>query len=167
MKTEHDALREQIHTAFPKEPIKSGGAFEQWGTTYTDAALYMKQIDGKSWDQLDREYIVRRSDALGFIGTDHLIAVLPVYLLALVEQGIWSPAAGMLTLILTKPLPRKDTGLGAARFNALVEALTTAQHIAVACTLRAFADEDPDGSLGQAARAALANYWNTYLPTGQ
>jgi hypothetical protein len=127
---------------------------------------YKEQLEGKSWEQLDREYIVRRSDALGFLGTRHLIAVLPVYLRSLVEDGVWSPAADMMMLVLTRPLPAKDTGLGAARFDDLVDALTDAQRSAVASALRAFGEQDPDGSLGEAAHEALEGYWNAYLPAG-
>jgi hypothetical protein len=72
----------------------------------------------------------------------------------------------MLTLILAKPLPGKDSGLGAARFDALSEALTDAQRAAVAAALRAFAEADEDGSLGQAALAALDAHWKLYLPAG-
>ena len=160
-------LIEQIHSAFPNEPIESDGAFGKAGTTYPDATPYMKQIAGKSWAQLDREYIVRRSDALGFLTSRHLIAVLPVYLCALVEDGVWSPAVGMLMLILTRPVRGKHTGLGRAGFGALVETLTDEQRTAVACVLRAFSEKDPDGSLGKAARAALEDYWTTYLPAGE
>jgi hypothetical protein len=45
------------------------------------------------------------------------------------------------------------------RFDALAEALTGAQRAAVAAALRAFAESDEDGSLGQAARAALDGHW--------
>lgn len=165
MEPERDLFLEQLHGAFPSEPILATGAFEQWGTTYPDAGAYIEQLDGKSWDRLDRAYIVRRSDALGFLGTKQLVGVLPVYLRAMVEQGVWSPATGMLTVILAKPLPGEDTGLGPARFDALVEALTGKQRAAVASALRAFADTDPDGSLGRAATTALDRCWNAHLQT--
>lgn len=166
MQREHDSIREQLQAVFPTEPIHADDAFTQWGTTYPDAVPYKEQLEGKSWEQLDREYIVCRSDALGFLGTRHLVAVLPVYLRSLVEDGVWSSAADMMMLILTKPLPGKDTGLGAARFDEFVDALTDAQRSAVASALRAFGEQDPDGSLGQAAHEALEGYWNAYLPAG-
>jgi hypothetical protein len=164
MKPERDKIIEQLHTAFPNKPINADGAFSEWGTTYPDAAPYMQQIEGKGWDQLDGAYIARRSDALGFLGTHHLVAVLPVYLRSLIDEGVWSPAAGMLTLILTKPALGKDTGLGSKRFDALVDALTATQRIAVACVLRAFSEMDPEGSLGLAARDAHDGHWKVYLP---
>jgi hypothetical protein len=166
MQLENAKTVEQIRTAFPARPIQAESAFTQWGASYPDARPYMEQLEGRTWDQLDREYIVRRSDALGFLGTRHLIAVLPVYLCALVEDGVWSSATGMLTLILAKPIAGKDSGIGMARFDALVEALTDAQRAAVAAALRAFAEGDEDGSLGQAARAALDGHWKIYLPAG-
>lgn len=72
-------------------------AFDPWGTTYPEVEPYTTQLDGKTSEELDRGWIVRRSDALGFLGTHHLVAVLPVYLRAMVEDGVWSPATGLLT----------------------------------------------------------------------
>src|SRR5260221_13985411 len=99
MQLENAKTVEQVRAAFPTRPIQAEGAFTQWGASYPDARAYMEQLEGKTWAQLDRGYIVRRSDALGFLGTRHLVAVLPVYLCALIEDGVWSPAAGMLRLI--------------------------------------------------------------------
>lgn len=157
-------LIEQIRGAFPTQPIHAEGAFAQWGKSYPDAPPYTEQVDGKAWDQLDRSYMVRRSDALGFLGTSALVAVLPVYLSALVEDGVWSPAAGMLTLILAKPPAKKAADT--ARFNELVETLNDQQRIVVAAVLRAFAETDEEGSLGRAARAAFDEHWATYVPVG-
>mgnify|MGYP000979021603 CR=1 FL=1 len=162
-----DNLIEQLRTAFPMEPIQSTDAFEEWGTTYPDAVPYEQAIEGKTWNTLDDDYIVRRSDALGFLGTRQLIAVLPVYLRSLVEKSYWSPAAGMLMLILAKPEPGAKTGLVAGRFDALVDALTDAQRAAIASVLRAFYETDPDGSLGLASLGALDGHWKIYLPFGQ
>jgi hypothetical protein len=146
MQPDHEHIVERLHIAFPSQPIQSEGAFAARGTTYPDAAAYMQQLAGKCWDELDRAYIVRRSDALGFLGTEHLIAVLPVYLRALVDDGVWSPAAEMLMLILGKP--RKE----------FVRALTDPQRAAIASVLQAFAAQDLEGSLGDAARAAVRIY---------
>jgi hypothetical protein len=164
MKNTREQFLEQLEAAFPAEPIRSAGAFVPWGATYPDAAPYMQQLDGKTWRELDRAYLARRSDALGFLGTPHLVTVLPVYLRSLVEDGVWSPAAGMLMVVLTKAGPGTDAGLGTARFDELVAALTDAQRAMVASGLEAFAESDPDGSLGRAATAALDSHWKTYLP---
>ncbi len=166
MQPEHAKVIEKIRNAFPKEPIVSEGAFSEWGSGYSDARPYREQLEGKNWDQLDREYIVRRSDALGFLGTRHLVSVLPVYLCALIEGGVWSPATGMLTIILAKPDSVSDNGLGKARFDALLEMLTGTQRVAVAEALRAFAEQDAGGSLGNAALAAFDGHWKTYVPAG-
>ncbi|HEX2687928.1 MAG TPA: hypothetical protein VHN14_14975 [Kofleriaceae bacterium] len=64
-----------------------------------------------------------RSGALGFLGTRHLVAVLPVYLRALLEDGVWSTSADTLILLLTKPDPGKKTGIKLPRFEVLVGAL--------------------------------------------
>jgi hypothetical protein len=74
------AIIEQLRSAFPANEIDSRGAFATWGATYLDGADYAKQLDGKSWSELDRSYLDRRSDALGFLSTTHLVAVLPAYI---------------------------------------------------------------------------------------
>ena len=122
-----DEFLSQLRAAFPNTPIDGAGAFAQWGTTYSDVAPYTKHLERRTWEQLDRAYILLNSDALGFLGTSHLVAVLPVYLRSFVEEGVWSAAAGMLPIILTRPEPGTDAGLGIPRFEALVYALTDAQ----------------------------------------
>src|ERR1700760_1305111 len=100
MLPEHATVLEQVRAAFPAERIHSAGAFDDWGTTYPDADPYAEQLEGKTWEELDRSYVIKRSDALGFLGTRHLVAVLPVYLSSLLEDGVWSPSADTLILLL-------------------------------------------------------------------
>lgn len=152
-------LVEQLRTAFPVEPIRAAGAFDDWGTTYPDAEPYAQQLEGKTWEEVDRSYMITRSDALGFLGTRHLVAVLPVYLRSLVEQGVWSPSADTLMLLLTKPDATKKAGIKLSRFQAMVAALTPAQRTVIAAILSVFAATDEGGSLGEAARAAVENTW--------
>lgn len=60
----------------------------------------------------------------------------------------------------------KDSGLGDARFAALVDSLTDTQRTTIARVLRRFAASDAEGSPGRAAFAALQSYWASYLPPG-
>jgi len=55
----------------------------------------------------------------------------------------------------TRPTSEPSRG----RFDALVAALSTAQRNAIAGILRQIAEQDPDGSPGRAARAALDDVW--------
>jgi hypothetical protein len=166
MASDQTQLLEQLRAAFPATSIQSEGAFDDWGATYLDAEPYMEQIDGKTWQELDRAYVVTRSDALGFLGTRHLVAVLPAYLSSLIEEGVWSPAADALMVLLAKPGPEKKTGLKLDRFEALIAALSPEQRATIAAVLRALAVSDPGGSLGQAAHAAVERHWKSYLPNG-
>ncbi len=166
MQPEHTDLLQQLRLAFPVEPIRSEGAFADWGATYSDVVPYTQQLEGKTWEGLDRSYMVLRADALGFLSTHHLAAVLPVYLRSLIEEGVWSASADTLLLLLTKPGSEKKTGIKLPRFQPLADALTLAQRTAVATVLHAFAAMDEGGSLGSAALAALDGYWKTYLPKG-
>jgi hypothetical protein len=162
----HVQLVEQVRAAFPLDPIKVDGAFSDWGITYSDVESYEDHIDGKTWEELDRKYMVTREDALGFLGTKYLIAVLPVYLRSLIEEGVWSAAAWTMIIILTKPEPDRKTGIKLSRFQAFVDSLTPAQRTVIAEVLKAFATADQDGSPGIAAKAALDSHWRIYLQDG-
>jgi len=164
MLPEYATVLDQVRAAFPAEPIDAAGAFDEWGTTYPDAEPYAEQLEGKAWEQLDRQYTTTRADALGFLGTRHLVAVLPVYLRSLLEEGVWSASADTLILLLTKPDPGKKSGIKLPRFEALVNALTPVQRAAVAAVLQTFAATDEGGSLGDRANTALEHGWSAYLP---
>ena len=149
-------LVEQLRSAFPAERIDGEAAFAQWGGSYPDASEYARAVDGKTWEQLDDGYIVRRNDALGFLSTHQLVQVLPVYLRSLIKYGVMSPALDAVLVKLTRPTSEPSRG----RFDAFVAALSNAQRNAIVGTLRQIAELDPDGSPGRAARAALDDVWN-------
>lgn len=144
-------LVKELRTAFPAERIDGKAAFAQWGGSYPDANAYAHSIEGKLWEELDAEYLIRRNDALGFLSTRQLIQVLPVYLRSLVIEGVMSPALDAVLVKLTRPTSEPSRG----RFDAFVAALSSPQRKTIAATLRQIADEDMDGSPGRAARAAL------------
>lgn len=150
----HDLI-EQLRSAFPAERIDGEAAFAQWGGSYPDASDYTRAIDGRTWEELDDRYIVRRNDALGFLSTRELVQILPIYLRSLVNEGLMSPALDALLVKLTRPTSEPAR----ARFDALVAALSGPQRKAIASTLRCIAEQDPDGSPGRAARAALSDVW--------
>lgn len=139
----HDLI-EQLHSAFPAERIAGEAAFAERGGGYPDAVTYARAIDGNTWLEVDAAYIVRRHDSLGFLSTRELVQLLPVYLRSVVEDGVMSPALDAVIVKLTRPT------------SALMAALGRAQREAIAGVLRWIVDQDPDGSPGSAARAALA-----------
>jgi hypothetical protein len=159
MRKHHRNFVEQLRSAFPAEPIRGDAAFAQWGGSYPDASSYEQAVDGKTWEQLDHAYILRRNDSLGFLSTQQLVQILPVYLLSVVEEGVMSPALDAVLVKLTRPTREP----GRERFDAFVAALDGSQRTAVATALRCLTEEDPDGSPGRAALAALNNFWNEYL----
>jgi len=161
----NENIIDKIGRAFPETTIDAADAFNDWGMTYPDATEYIEKVDGKTWRQVDAAWLVRRSDALGFLGTTWLAALMPVYLIAAVNDGVWSPATEMLVLILARPGARSDNGLGHKRFAALVDALTQ-QREAVADVLNRVAEIDPEGSLGIAALGALESCWNEFRKDG-
>ena len=164
MQPSQTTLLDQLRLAFPAKPIQSAGAFHDWGATYPDGEQYAKQIEGKTWQDIDRAYLITRADALGFLGTRHLVAVLPVYLRSLIEEGVWSQAADSLVLLLTKPSADQKTGIKLPHFEMLVDTLSPPQRAVIAEVLRAFAATDENGSLGKRAQVAIERHWKTYLP---
>src|SRR5258706_11486070 len=109
--TKADVLA-QIRAAFPAQPIRFAGAL----TGGLDGGAFRTHVDGKTWEQLDRAFVLSRSDALSFLDPHHLVAVLPVYLCSLVEDGTRTPVPDTLLLVLDKNSER--------RFDQIVEALT-------------------------------------------
>jgi hypothetical protein len=151
----HHSLRARLRDAFPSEPIAAADAFASWGATYLDAEPYAAYLDGKTWDQLDRGYLAQRWDALGFLSTRQLAAVLPAYLLEMLEHP-YSNLPGMVASVLTQP-SKERKGLGSRRFTALVEALAEPQRVAIASALQQFVLEHPDE---ESVRVALESFWN-------
>ena len=141
---------EALRSAFPPEPIDGSAAFAQWGGSYPDAAAYRNAIDGKTWQQVDRAYIIKRDDALGFLSTRELVQLLPVYLRSVMEEGLMSPALEAVLVKLTRP----KSGATQARYEALLAAISPAQRDAIVAALQHLVDQDPDGSIGRDARAA-------------
>ena len=162
--TKTEELLAAIDGAFPREPISGANAFRDWGTSYPDAPAYAAQLHGKTWDQLDRAYVLRRDDALGFLGTKELVAVLPVYLRSVVEDGANGGAADILTLIFRRPGTDDEPNLGKRRFGALVDALTEAQKTVIARVLAHFVESYDGSAPGERALATLDGYWRAYLP---
>lgn len=158
MQPEHAQLLEQLRAAFPSEPIRAAGAFTDWGMTYLDVEPYSGHLDGKTWEQLDRAYLAQRWDALGFLSTRQMVAVLPAYLLEILEHP-YSNLPAMIATVLIKP-SKKRKGLGKRRFTALIEALAEPQRVAIASALRQFALEHPDE---EPVQVALESFWDVYL----
>jgi hypothetical protein len=119
-------ITSQIRVAFPAAPI----VFEGATTGGMDDGEYKRHVDGRSWLELDRAYIARRSDALSFLDPHHVAAVLPAYLTLLVTEGTSTPVPDTLVLVLDE----HDS-----RVEALRALLSPGQRAAVADSLRYFA----------------------------
>jgi hypothetical protein len=135
----------QLRAAFPPTPIRFEGAL----TGGLDGGAYRAQVDGKTWEELDRSFVLGRSDVLSFLEPKHLVAVLPVYLRSLVEDGTRTPVPDTLLLVLDRTTER--------RFDKIVAALTSEQRAAVVAILEVFAAAET-GQPADAARAA-SEHW--------
>jgi hypothetical protein len=141
----------QIEAAFPSDPIDFEGALAGG----LDDGAYRQHVDGKRWRELDRAYVLSRSDALSFLAPAHIAAVLPLYLQSLVEDGTRTPAPDTLLLVLNRKSQE--------RFQELVDALTVPQRAAVVAALELFASRET-GQPADAARDA-SERWKRLLST--
>jgi hypothetical protein len=148
----HVEVLAQIRAAFPAKPLRFEGA----RTGGLDGGAYRAHVEGKTWKDLDRKYVLSRSDVLSFLDTRHFVAVLPVYLRSLVEDGLRTPVPDTLLLVLNR---KKQ-----ARFEELINALDPTQRAAVVAVLEVFAATER-GQPAEAAREALER-WKAHLSTG-
>jgi hypothetical protein len=142
----------QLRAAFSAKPIRFDGAL----TGGLDGGAYREHVEGKTWEELDRAYVLRRSDVLSFLDMRHLVAVLPVYLRSLVEDGTRTPVPDTMMLVLNRKNQK--------RFEEFADALDPAQRAAVVAVLELFAATE-SGQPADAARAALER-WTSHLSTG-
>jgi hypothetical protein len=161
----HERLLNEIRAAFPAEAIVAAGAFEERGIAYCDGADYMDQMNGKTWEQLDPQYLARRSDALDFLGGSQLIAVLPMYLQLLLVLEPTSPVPETLLPLLTKAESTDEPVTlfewQTRRFEQLTRGLSDHQRRLVAMTLLRFIELYPTAAAP--ARRALERYWHTFV----
>ncbi len=151
MQATQDDLLAQIRAAFPAQPIR----FDRALAGGLDGGAYRRHVDGKSWEELDRAYVLARSDALSFLDPDHLAAVLPVYLRSLVEDGTRTPVPDTLLLVLNRKSEQA--------FEEVFGALSSAQRAVVVAVLDAFAAAE-SGQPSDAARET-AERWKRRLST--
>jgi hypothetical protein len=152
MQPTRDDVLAQLRAAFPARPIRFEGPFSGG----LEGEAYRAYVEGKTWEELDRAYVLPHCDVLSFLDTPHLAAVLPVYLRALVEEGTRTSVPDTLLLVLDRKSRR--------RFEELAGALTPAQRDAVVAVLDAFGAAE-SGQPADAARAARER-WKTYQPAG-
>jgi hypothetical protein len=149
--TKADVLA-QIRAAFPPEPIRLEGA----PAGDPDGDAYREYVEGKTWEQLDRAYVLPHASQLSFLDARHVAAVLPVYLRSLVEDGTRTAVPDTLLLVLNRKSQR--------RFEELAGALTAAQRAAVVAALEVFGAAE-SGQPAEAASEALER-WKSYLAAG-
>jgi len=158
VKSDESLFLNELRAAFSPEAIHAGGAFEDRGATYPDVEDYSRHIDGKTWEGLDQQYLARRTDALSFLGTRHLIAILPAYLNLLFVLGPKSPVPETLLPMLTKPeVGERELR---KRFDELSGGLSASQRTVVATALVKFVEAFPE--YGRRAKVALDRYWSTF-----
>ena len=134
-----------LRDAFPAVPLDFSGAL----TGGTDGGEFRDAVDGKRWTEVDRTLIGRRSDVLSFLEPKHLVAVLPAFMHALVEEGTKTGIPDTLLLVLD--------AAAEPRFSRIEQLLTDAQRAVVIEALEAFAANE-SGQPSDAACQAIRGW---------
>lgn len=145
MPLNRDEVVGRIRAAFPAVPLDFKGAL----TGGLDEGAYRRHVDGMTWLELDPAYVVTRSDVLSFLEPRHLVAVLPVYLRSLVEDGTNTPVPDTLLLVLDRD--------SEPRFDKIFRELNEAQRDVVLAVLQLFAASE-SGQPADAARHAIESW---------
>lgn len=145
MSLDRDEVLARLREAFPAVPLDFQGAL----TGGLDEGAYRRHVDGKTWLELEREYVLSRSDVLSFLEPKHLVAVLPVYLRSLVEDGTKTPVPDTLLLVLERA--------SEPRFDKISRTLNDAQKTVIVEVLELFA-ASTSGQPAEAARRAIASW---------
>jgi len=126
-----------------------------------EARLACVVLDGRTWLELEPQFFARRADALCFLGDEHLVAVLPLYLHLFV---VWpySPVSDDLVSLLMRPEPNETLyEWKKRRFEGVVGRLSERQSRVVAATLRHYIELNPNEA--EPAARALERYWTAFL----
>lgn len=76
-----DAVDAALIAAFPAVPIDRATLDEATGRwDYYDAAAELRSLDGKTWSQLEPDFLVRHATLVNYAGDALFRAVLPAYL---------------------------------------------------------------------------------------
>lgn len=160
----------RLRAAFPPRPIDARieTAFGPSGTSYPDAADFVLHCDGKTWEQVDRAFISRCADVLGFLKVPAVVNVLPAYLNLMLElaMDLRSSLPDDLMQLLTKPMPSDRSSFKGLverqtkRFDELAGLLSHEQRHAIADILSRVVSDYP--SVGDQAQIALDRYWSQF-----
>jgi hypothetical protein len=123
---EHDELRTELIEAFPARPLTRELLLEptnRW-QNYDRGDAVLARIEGRTWNELDREFIEAFPELLIFPGDETFGAVLPAYLAYLLAlEGYGEPVYAT-----ANQLTRKDEDPTDRRiFDARVAAMTAHQ----------------------------------------
>ena len=86
MKSSLDAARAAIIEAFPPTTLDARRAFGASGTSYEDAREFIDGTRGKSWPELDVEFLQTYRDAFHFLSAEAVAAYLPAYVVAALDH---------------------------------------------------------------------------------
>ncbi len=160
----HNPLLDELRRVFPPQPISATGAFDQRGRFYCDAEEYAREMNGRTWEQLDPQFFARRSDGLDFLSDAHLAAVLPLYLHLLAVFKPTSPVPETLLPLLTRPEPTDEPAKlfdwQKRRFEGLTNLLNEQQKRMVWRSLKQFVTDAPNEAVH--AEPAITRYWGQF-----
>jgi len=153
-----DALVTAVWAAFPARLLDEALFAEPnpgW-RAYLDGAAFEAAVVGRSWPELDRRLLERHHDVLGHAGPALFVAVLPAYLVALIET---SEPYQALPLYLLGALTRRDEPRRRREFDQRVAGLADGQRALVARVLEALLTRKSHQFYRGELTGALERHW--------
>ena len=147
-------LRAALLEVFPPEPIAAevlANPGEGW-QAHESSQAFEAGVVGQAWDGLSAEFLAAHPDALIFLGDAAFIAVVPAYLLYLVENEAYNEVPFAVGVVLT----RKPDPLQQATFDSRISRLTDRQRGVVKRIIQALI---PCAPMEDVMAEAFGSYW--------
>lgn len=154
------AALSELEAAFPATVLESERAFGEGGTTYLDGDKFVAGARGKTWRELDPEFLEYHHDAMGFLAPETLGAYLPAYVAAVARGG---PAIRNLPTFLHGVLTRTSDP---QRFDTRIGRLSKEQLQAIAGVLVAIEASISNRLDKEEMTKVVDSYWRDLVGKG-
>jgi hypothetical protein len=158
-------LLKLIREHFPPHPLDPTRAFDTPAGAYLNIAEFQRDSQGKSWDQLDLQFLRFHYDSLPQLSpsafTDYLPAFLSITITDRARVDI-IPAA-----VLASLTPHLDDPKTAAQYDQRINALTDQQKMVVTRFIEYLSERETDRSDREHLEKLLQDFSKRYLKGGK
>lgn len=157
--SEADALRRALKDSFPSTPI-TRAALEDRNSSWANykSGDIVKQVESQSWDELEPASIEQHPTALTFAGDDGFAALLPAYLLYLLDHRAFNEVPFAVAVV----LKRHSDPIGERLFSERIERLSAAQRVVVKRVIEFLRTREP---MKAVMSEAFESYWSSLRGT--